>query len=198
MKPFGLDKCFHVNGNKKYWYLIVIQHMLLELSKNCCISYVKTCGTVAHEISLKSQKFCHINSKYCKRKQYLKNSIMTDYLLVWNRTWWGSFWVFRVRVSEMQRVSTLDLGRMLSMRIAHIYMTTLIVFRCSKFVFHDYIMTWKCFLCYCPFERGIHRWPVDSTYKGPVMLWSFGVFLSVRPNRQLNNQWSCRWLETKL
>ena len=55
MKP--LDKCFHVNMNKKYWYLTVIQHTVLELSKNGYISYVKTsCGTVGHEILLKKVK----------------------------------------------------------------------------------------------------------------------------------------------
>ena len=30
-------------------------------------------------------------------------------------------------------------------------------------------MTWKSFPHYCPFVRGIHRWPVDSPHKGPVM-----------------------------
>ena len=34
---------------------------------------------------------------------------------------------------------------------------------------HDDVLTWKCFPYYCPFVRGIHRWPVDSPHKGPVM-----------------------------
>ena len=119
MKPFGLDKCFHVNMNKKYWYLTVIQHMLLELSKNCYISYVKTsCGTVGHEILLKKSKILLYKLEIMTKKQYSKNSIMTEYFFVWNRTWWGNFCVFRVCVSEMQRVSTSDLGGTLSMRIA--------------------------------------------------------------------------------
>ena len=31
---------------------------------------------------------------------------------------------------------------------------------------HDDVITWKHFLHYWPFVRGIHRWPVDSPHKG--------------------------------
>ena len=31
---------------------------------------------------------------------------------------------------------------------------------------HDDVITWKHFLCYWPFVRGIHRSPVDSPHKG--------------------------------
>ena len=111
MKPFGLDKCFHIIMNTKYWCLTVIQHMFLELSKTCYISYVKTsCGTVGHEILSKKWKLLLYKLEILKKWQYLKNSIMTDYLFVWNRTWWGNFCAFRVCASEMQRVSTSDLG----------------------------------------------------------------------------------------
>ena len=34
---------------------------------------------------------------------------------------------------------------------------------------HDDVMTWKRYLNIWPFERGIHRSPVDSTRKGPDM-----------------------------
>ena len=39
-------------------------------------------------------------------------------------------------------------------------------------VMHDDVMTRKRFARYWPFMTGIHRWPVDSLYKGPV-IWSF-------------------------
>ena len=51
---------------------------------------------------------------------------------------------------------------------------------------HDDIITWKLFPCYWPFVRGIHRWPVDSPQKGPVM-WSSGIFFAVNP---LLNNWT--------
>ena len=31
---------------------------------------------------------------------------------------------------------------------------------------HDDVIKWKHFLRYCPFVRGIHRWPVNSPHKG--------------------------------
>ena len=34
---------------------------------------------------------------------------------------------------------------------------------------HDDVMKWKSFPHYWPFVKGIHRWPVDSFRKGPVM-----------------------------
>ena len=36
-------------------------------------------------------------------------------------------------------------------------------------VTHHDVMAWKCFPHYWPFVRGIHRSPVDSPHKGPVM-----------------------------
>ena len=38
------------------------------------------------------------------------------------------------------------------------------------------VMTWKHCLCYWPFERGIHRRSIDSSYQWPVPR-NFGVFL---------------------
>ena len=49
---------------------------------------------------------------------------------------------------------------------------------CSLRVYHDDVMTWKCFPSYWPFMRGIH-WPLlDSPHKGPVM-GSFDEFFAV-------------------
>ena len=42
----------------------------------------------------------------------------------------------------------------------------------------DNVMAWIRFPYYCPFVRGIHRWPVDSPHKGTVM-WTFDVLLLV-------------------
>ena len=45
--------------------------------------------------------------------------------------------------------------------------------------------------------RGIHRSPVDSPHKGPVM-WSFDVFFfffTASLNTLLNNQLGCQWYE---
>ena len=36
----------------------------------------------------------------------------------------------------------------------------------SGFVYHDDVIKWKHFPRYCPFVRGIHRPPVDSSHKG--------------------------------
>ena len=44
-------------------------------------------------------------------------------------------------------------------------------------------------------ERAIHRSPVDSPHKRPIV-WSFDAFFDVHLNKQLNKQWSCRWFET--
>ena len=59
---------------------------------------------------------------------------------------------------------------------------------------HYDVMTWKRFLHYWPFVRGIHRWPVDSHHKGPVMR-SFGVSFNVSLNKLLNKQSRGRWIE---
>ena len=40
---------------------------------------------------------------------------------------------------------------------------------CIIMIHHDDVITWKSFLHYLPFVRGIHRWLVDSPHKGPVM-----------------------------
>ena len=40
---------------------------------------------------------------------------------------------------------------------------------CLWDVFHDDVMTWKCFLHYSPFVRRNHRSLVDSLHKGPVL-----------------------------
>ena len=39
------------------------------------------------------------------------------------------------------------------------------------------------------FVKGIHRWPMDSSHKGPVM-WSFDVFVAVE--QSVNKQLICR------
>ena len=48
---------------------------------------------------------------------------------------------------------------------------------------------------YWPFVWGIHRWPVDSSHKGPVTQ-SCDISFDVRPNIRLDKHWSCRWFET--
>ena len=50
-------------------------------------------------------------------------------------------------------------------------------------------MIWKYFLYYWPFVCGIHRWPVDSSPKGPVM-GSFDVFFNLTLNNLLKKQMS--------
>ena len=40
--------------------------------------------------------------------------------------------------------------------------------------------------CYCPFVRGIHRWPVDSSHKGPVTRKKFHLMTS-------SVDWLVRW-----
>ena len=58
------------------------------------------------------------------------------------------------------------------------------------------ITTWKRFLYYWPFARGIHRWPVDSPRKGPVMQ-SFDAFFEVAwTSKLLNKQPICQWFAT--
>ena len=57
--------------------------------------------------------------------------------------------------------------------------------------FHDDVIKWKHFPRYWPFVRGIHRWPVNSPHKGPVMR-SFDVFFDLRLNKRLS-KWSRGW-----
>ena len=52
-------------------------------------------------------------------------------------------------------------------------------FRCM----HDDAMIWKRVPHYWPFVREIHRWPVDSPHKGPVMR-TFGVSIDVSLNKR--------------
>ena len=54
------------------------------------------------------------------------------------------------------------------------------------------VMAWKSFLHNWPFERGIHRWPVDSPHKGSVMQ-SFWIIICVSRTKLLNKQSSCQW-----
>ena len=62
----------------------------------------------------------------------------------------------------------------------------------SRYWPHGEFMTWKCFLHYWPFVKGIHQSPVDSHYKGPVRQ-SFDVFFDVSLNKLLKKQSSCQW-----
>ena len=55
-------------------------------------------------------------------------------------------------------------------------------------------MKWKRFPNYWPFARGIHRWPLNSPHKGPVMR-SSDVFFDVISSKLSNKQPSCRWFE---
>ena len=52
---------------------------------------------------------------------------------------------------------------------------------------HDDAMTWKCFLYYWPFVRGVHLSPVDSAYKGSMMQ-TFDISFDVILNKQLDSQ----------
>ena len=54
-------------------------------------------------------------------------------------------------------------------------------------------MSWKCFLHYWPFVRGIHWSPVDSPHKDNDA--ELRCFFSAGLNRLLNKQLSCPWLD---
>ena len=54
------------------------------------------------------------------------------------------------------------------------------------------MMTWKHFLYYWSFVRGIHRSLVDPPPKGPVMQ-NFNICFVVSAKRLLNKHWSCQW-----
>ena len=53
---------------------------------------------------------------------------------------------------------------------------------------------WKRFLHYWPFVRRIHRSPVDSPHKEPVML-SFYVYFVARLNKLFCKQSNCGWFD---
>ena len=59
--------------------------------------------------------------------------------------------------------------------------------RGSNLWLHDDVMTWKLFPYYCPFVRGIHRSPVDSPHKRPVM-WTFDVHSLVEPEQAVKQR----------
>ena len=59
---------------------------------------------------------------------------------------------------------------------------------------HDDVMTWKHYLHYWPFVRGIHWSPVDSPHKGSVMQ-SFHVSFDASLNKLLKKQLRDRWNE---
>ena len=62
---------------------------------------------------------------------------------------------------------------------------------------HYDVMTWKQFLHYWPFVRGIHWSRVDSHNKEPVRR-VFDDFFDGSLNRLLNEQSSCQWFQTLL
>ena len=63
-------------------------------------------------------------------------------------------------------------------------------------IFHDDIMTWKCFPGYWPsLWRESTDWPVVSLTKDTVM-WRFDVFFVVSTNKLRNKQLKCQWFET--
>ena len=55
------------------------------------------------------------------------------------------------------------------------------------------VMTWKGFLHYWPFVMGIHRWPVDSHHKGPVMRCRALILCVVSWKDLLHKEPSCLW-----
>ena len=54
----------------------------------------------------------------------------------------------------------------------------------------DDTLTWKRFLLYWPFVRGIHQWLVDSPHKAPAVNSSL-----VSLNNLLNKQWGRQWFK---
>ena len=42
-------------------------------------------------------------------------------------------------------------------------------------------------LCYWPFVRGIHSWPVNSLHKGPVMMRAFPCYAIIMVTGAINN-----------
>ena len=62
-------------------------------------------------------------------------------------------------------------------------------------IFNSSMMTWKPFLLYWPYMRGIHQSLVDSPHKGTV-LWSFDVSWVLSLNKLLNKKSICHWFGT--
>ena len=71
---------------------------------------------------------------------------------------------------------------------------SILVCQTEGFQSHDNFMTWKCFLHYWLFVRGIHQGLVDSPVKGPVMQ-SFDDSFDVSLNKLLNKQSRGRWIK---
>ena len=57
------------------------------------------------------------------------------------------------------------------------------------------VIKWKHFPNYWLFVRGIHRWPVNSPKKRPVM-WSLDVFCNLSLKKRLSKQSRRWWFET--
>ena len=59
---------------------------------------------------------------------------------------------------------------------------------------YDKVMTWKHFMHYWPFVKGIHRWQVVSPHQGAVIQ-RFGVFFVASLNNLLNKKSTSQWFE---
>ena len=51
---------------------------------------------------------------------------------------------------------------------------------------HDHVIKWKFSSHYWPFVEGIHRWPVDSLHKIPVMR-GFDISYNISLNKLLDH-----------
>ena len=60
-------------------------------------------------------------------------------------------------------------------------------YRSNLHLHHDDVIKWKHFPRYWPFVRGIHRSPVNSPHKRPVVR-NFDVFSDLRLNKRLSRQ----------
>ena len=65
------------------------------------------------------------------------------------------------------------------------------------YIYHDDVIKWKHFPCYWPFVRGIHRWPVDSVQKMPVMR-SSDIFFDLRLSKRISKELRRWWFEIPL
>ena len=54
--------------------------------------------------------------------------------------------------------------------------------------YHEDVVSWKRFPHYWPFVRGIHRWPVNSPRKGPVMRIVDAYFVVIVENFWTNHR----------
>ena len=70
------------------------------------------------------------------------------------------------------------------------------VYCSKKRVVHVGVMTGKRFPHFWPFVREMQWWLVEGRGGGGVVIPSFEVSFDVSVNKLLNNQSSCRWLET--